>query len=619
MGLEPILTYNTTPERLAAAVLGELRSGDSLVVGGGPVSVGQMFRVAHAGTGGFYPAKSVELTRQSERADAIERSRTKLREWLAKGHVIYGVNTGYGGTGIHNKALVGEGLDRLQDVLINGLMASAKQDFLPTEFVRGAMLQRVISNAAGASGMRREVMERLLLLLNEDVVPIAPLKGSLTASGDLVPLAYIAAVLQAEDDPRVEVFFRGERMTASSATKRLGLEPIRLQPKEGLALVNGTSVAAAAGCLVGVQTLNIYLLTTVLTALAIATVRGTAQPYHPFVSEVKPHVGQSYAAQLIFNLLWSVSDRLVSKDDIRGFSKAGEHRLAQLTYPFRCASQHLAPEFDAVLSVFHSLTTEINSVSDNPLILVDGERELAVSSGNFLGSTVAREMDRLKVSIHSLVRLAHAQFKYLVRGIEHPVAKFERETIQERFIATHVIPLISHPSDNMGFQGVEIYLDALVSEMNQKVGPHSSTYLSAEKDNQAIVSMGLAAARTAYDLAADAHYCLAAHLLALCQAFDLTTLDPDVIRTHESRRENGLVENARAEELGALRPLYDFVRCECRVPTFFTSTRLHTYLEPLAHRIANLDLLAALLGPTIRVGVSGDAYDLHRTRPTFPH
>jgi phenylalanine ammonia-lyase len=616
MGLERILTYNTTPDQLAADVLAELRSCDPLVVGADPISVGQVFRVAHAGADGFLPPKPVELTREIRHVEAIERARVKLREWMAKGHVIYGVNTGYGGTGIHNKALTGEELDRLQDVLINGLMASAKQDALPSEFVRGAMLQRVVSNAMGASGIRREILERLLLLLNEDAVPVVPLKGSLTASGDLVPLAYIAAVLQGEDDPRVEVHFRGERIPARRALQALNLEPIRLQPKEGLSLVNGTSVAAAAGCLVGVQALNIYLLTTLLTALAIATVRGTAQPYHPFASEVKPYAGQSYASRLIFNLLCGVSERLVSKDDIRGFSKAGEHRLAQLTYPFRCASQHLAPEFDSILSVFHSLGVEINSVSDNPLILADGNREMLVSSGNFLGSTVAREMDRMKMSIHSLVRLAHAQFKYLVRGIEHPVAKLERETIQERFIATHVIPLMSHPSDNMGFQGVEIYLDALVSEMNQRVGPHSTTYLSAEKDNQAIVSMGLAAARTAYDLATDAHYCLAAHLLILCQAFDLTTLEPDVIRSHESRRVNGLVANARAAELGPLFPLYDFVRRECQVPTLFTSTRLHTFLEPLAQRIANLDLLSAVFEPTIQAGLASEAFDQHSS---FPH
>jgi len=609
----PSVSYQDTPHGVLADLIAESTTEQPLVVGAARLSVAQVYRIAHAGQGSALRPRKVVLTEDETVRAALDASVANLHKWLEENRVIYGVNTGYGGTGVFNKHLGGQGLQQLQEVLINGLLASAKQDMLPIPFVRAGMLVRAVSNLVGVSALRTEVIEALLTLLNEDVVPVIPLKGSLTASGDLVSLAYMTAVLQGVDDPAIEVIYQGQRIKATEARAKIGLAPIVLGPKEGLALVNGTSMAAGAACDVAVQGLNGYFLTIVLTAMANCAVRGTLQSYHPLLAEVKPHAGQEYSSRLIFNLLHSVSDELLDKHDLTGFSRAQEHRVWQLTYPFRCASQHLAPEYDILLGTLHDLTVEINSASDNPLSLADDRREMVVSGGNFLGSTVARDMDKMKLSLHSLARLVHAQFKFLVRGVEHIVSKTERETITERFIATHIIPLESHPTASMGFQGVEIYMDALLSEMNQKVGPHSTTYLSAEKDNQAIVAMGLAAARTAADLAVDLHYCLAAHLLAVCQAFDLTTLDTAVIRRHEGRRENVHVENPRSAELGLLEPVYQYVRQECGVPVLFASQRMHTYLEPLVKKIASLELISAIYENTIQRAVDDSAYDQHRT------
>ncbi len=607
-----MVTYENSPETLLGQAIRAVTTSDPLVVGDRRLSVAEVFAVAHGGHDGSIPTRQVLLSNDEAVARRVNAGIEKLREWIAQNRVIYGVNTAYGGTGVFNRRLDEQGLHRLQAVLIDGLLAGAAQDMLPLPCVRAAMLVRAVSNLIGVSGLRLEVIQRLLTLLNEDAIPVVPAKGSLTASGDLVPLAYISAVLQGRDDANVEVVLRGERMRAAVALAQLGLPPLEFGPKEALALVNGTSVAAGSACAVAVQSLNAYFLSVLLTAMANCAVRGTLQSYHPFLAEVKPHAGQIYASRLIFNLLHSVSDALVPKHDITGFSPADEHRVWQLTYPFRCASQHLAPEYDVLLGTFHDLTIEINSASDNPLILSDGRREFAVSGGNFLGSTVARDMDKLKVSLHSLARLVHAQFKYLVKGVDTIVSKTEHQTVCERFIATHLIPLASHPTDNMGFQGVEIYMDALLSDMNQKVGPHSSTYLSAEKDNQAIVSMGLAAARTAADISADLNYCLAAHLLAVCQAFDMVTLEPGVVRQHEIQRTNAVVDNARSAELGYLKPLYDFVRRTCQVPTLFCSQPIHGYLSGLVERIASLELIAAIYEPTILRALADAAYDAHR-------
>lgn len=613
-GPSPLVSYRAPPDGILAQLLSEIDTAQPFVVGRQPLSVAVVHRVAHSGTSGPFAPRPVELTDDPAAIEAIEHSIGRLHKWLEENHVVYGVNTGYGGTGVFNKHLDAEHIADLQEVLIDGLLAGAHQDCLPSAVVRASMLVRVVSNFAGVSGLRLEVMQRIVRLLNEDVVPVVPLKGSLSASGDLVPLAYMVAALLPQHDPLVEVVAKGRRMPARKALDELGMEPLRLAPKEALAMVNGTSVGAAAGCSVAVQSLNAYFLAIALTAFANVAVRGTLQSYHPFIAEVKPHAGQIYSSRLIFNLLHSVSDDLVPKDDLVGFAPSVEHRLWQLTYPFRCATQHLAPEYDTILGAFHDLEIEINSVSDNPLILADGRRDFVISGGNFLGSTIARDMDKLKVSLHSIARLVHAQFKYLVKGVERTMVQTEGETIRERFLATHIIPLSAHPSDNMGFQGVEIYMDALLSEMNQKVGPHSSTYLSAEKDNQAIVAMALAAARTAADISSDLNYCLAAHLLATCQAFDLTTLDADTVRSQEASRVNVVIDNPRAGELGLLKPLYDYVRRECQIPVLTTATRMHTFLAPLVERIANLDLLAHLNENAIVPALAASNYDEHSSK-----
>ncbi len=609
------VSYGRSPDELLAELLATLRTDRALRLGEEPLTPALVFRAAHAGSDGWYAPQNVVL---DENVPSLATNRAgieKLHTWLDEKRVVYGVNTGYGGTGVFNRGLDDEGLRRQQEVLIDGLLVHAGGPTLPTSTVRAAMLVRVVSNLLGVSALREEVMRLLLRLLQEDVVPVVPLKGSLTASGDLVPLAYIASIMQETNDDRVQVDWRGRRMNAREALDQLGLTPIRLEPKEALALVNGTSVAAGAGCLAVVQSLNVYFLSMVLTAFANCAVRGTLQSYHPFTAEVKPHAGQAYAGRLIFNLMHSVSDELLSKDDIRGFAPAHDYRVWQLTYPFRCATQHLAPEYDVLLGTFNDLGIEINAASDNPLILNDAKRQFIVSGGNFLGATIARDMDKLKVSVHSIARLVHAQFKFLIRGVEHMISATEHETVRERFIATHIIPLSSHPADNMGFQGVEIYMDALLSEMNQKVGPHSSTYLAAEKENQAIVSMGLAAARGAQEIADDTIYCLAAHLVATCQAFDLTTLPADVVGKHVSQRTNAVIENPRADELGHLRAVYDFVRRDCGIPTVFTSTRMHTYLDPLVRRIERLDLLSHVFEHSIQPALADDAYERHSRNP----
>lgn len=604
--LEQFMEYRTTPHALLERVIGDLAAREPLVLGDRPVRLGEIVQVA------LNPGeRRIVLTDKPEVLAKVDRAVKRLRVWLEEERVVYGVNTGYGATGIYSRSLTADSLSRQQQTLINGLMVGGAQEALPEPVARGAMLLRVVSCVQGVSGLRVEVMKTLLKLLNEGVTPIVPLKGSLTASGDLVPLAYIAAAIVGVPDPYVQVSWKGQRRAAHEVLAELGIEPVKLEPKEGLALVNATSVAASNAAIASVTGLNAYLLEILTAALGVCVVGGSMAPFHPFVTEVKPHAGQDYANRLIFNLLSTVSDSLLPKRDLDGYTRADDAHLCQLTYPFRCIGQHLAPEFDAILGILNDLSIEINGVSDNPLICASNGHDFAISSGNFLGATIARDMDRLKISLHSIARLAHAQFKFLVRGVERQVGRDGNRAIVEPFIAVHLIPTCTHPAEDMGFQGVEVFMDALLSEMNAKVAPHSTVYLSAERENQAIVAMGLAAARAASDIGRDLAYCLAGQLMALCQVFDLTTLDPELIQKQQQKKENARVDNPRAAELGLLRPLYDFIRVDCGVPTFFTSTRMHTYLSPVIERIENFSAMRRLLEPCLLAAWSLPAYSDH--------
>ncbi|KAF5981209.1 hypothetical protein FBULB1_4878 [Fusarium bulbicola] len=325
-----------------------------------------------------------------------------LEEYLAKGYFVYGVNTGFGGSADTRT----KDLPALQSALLQLTQAGILTDedangcalnTMPVPWVRAAMLIRCNTLLRGHSGVRPELVEALLLLLRKGMTPIVPLRGSISASGDLIPLSYIAGMLEGNPDIRV----RTTTSFALSADKTLelaGLEPITLGPKEGLGLVNGTAPSAATGCLAVHEANKILLLAQGLVAMSCEALLGNAESYHPFISSVCPHPGQVQCSATMLHFLGGSS--LVQRTEEEDKFKPG---LAQDRYALRGAPQWLGPQVEDVCAVLSQITVELNSTSDNPIIDVNcGE---VYSGANFISSSVANGMEKTRLALQMVGKL----------------------------------------------------------------------------------------------------------------------------------------------------------------------------------------------------------------------
>jgi phenylalanine ammonia-lyase len=320
----------------------------------------------------------VRLTTDADVLHRVAASYDYVTHAVATGQLLYGVTTRFGGMATGRMAP--EDVVELQQNLVWFLKAGAGRR-LPTADVRAAMLLRANSHLRGASGVRLELIRRLVIFLNAHVTPHVREFGSIGASGDLVPLASITGVLIGLD-ASCTVDFNGEHLDALMALERLGLAPLHLHPKEGLAMVNGTSVMTgiAANC--------------VYDARVLLALGGTTQPFHPFVHAQKPHPGQVWTAERMRRLL--AGSQLIRAEAAGGNSYSG-HGLVQDRYSVRCLPQFLGPIVDCITQIARQIEVEMNAATDNPLIDVD--QHLSYQSGNFLGQYVGVGMDHLRYYI----------------------------------------------------------------------------------------------------------------------------------------------------------------------------------------------------------------------------
>jgi phenylalanine ammonia-lyase len=279
---------------------------------------------------------------------------------------------------------------------------------LPLADVRAAMLLRANSHLYGASGIRLELIQRIETFLNAGVTPHVYEFGSIGASGDLVPLSYITGALIGLD-PSFTVDFDGKEMDAVTALSRLGLPKLQLQPKEGLAMMNGTSVMTgiAANCVYDAKVL--LALAMGVHALAIQGLYGTNQSFHPFIHQCKPHPGQLWTADQMFSLL---KDSSLVREELDGKHEYRGKDLIQDRYSLRCLAQFIGPIVDGVSEITKQIEVEMNSVTDNPLI--DVENQASYHGGNFLGQYVGVTMDRLRYYIGLLAKHIDVQIALLV-------------------------------------------------------------------------------------------------------------------------------------------------------------------------------------------------------------
>jgi phenylalanine ammonia-lyase len=446
----------------------------AVVLGASPVTIEDVLRVAREGA----PVRIAGGAR-SRVADG----RARLEEMLARGDRIYGVNTGVGGN--INIGLPPEKMELLQHNLMRHLSCATGQP-LPNDVVRAATLLRVVTFLTGASAVRNILVDALTELLNRGVTPVVPRYGSLGASGDLMPSAYVARVLIGLG----EAEFQGRRMPASEALAGARLAPISFAPKEGLALINGTTVMTAVAVTLWSDAGKVLRGVLSAVALAVEATQSPSLPFDAWIHERKPHPGQIAVAAFLREML-----------DGSAYSTAS---AGQACYSLRCAPQGLGPAWEALIDARPVLEREINSANDNPLI--DPDTGEMYKGGNFYGGHIARLLDTWKLDFAAMANWNNAIMAVLV---------------DDRFNGGLPANLTPEPGVNSGFKGMQLSVTSLACAVRQMAGPSSIHSLPTEQYNEDVVSLGMHSAVTSMDALECVRNQTAMLLLASAQAVDL--------------------------------------------------------------------------------------------------
>lgn len=425
-----------------------------------------------------------EIGLSVEGIDQIEASRAIVESVLEKEDPVYGISTGFGD---FSKVFISRAeREKLQRNLILS-HAAGVGDYFPEDVVRAAMLLRANSLCKGYSGIRLSTVKMLLAMLNRRVYPAVPTKGSVGASGDLAPLSHLVLVMLGEG----QAFVNGALVKGAEALAAAGLEPITLGGKEGLALINGTQVMTAVGCLVWHDAANLLKIADIAAALSLEALRGTRTAFDPRIGRARPHMGQIAAADNIMRLT-------------AGSAIIASHincPKVQDAYSLRCASQVHGASRDALRRVEDTLTVEINAATDNPLIMPNGE---VISGGNFHGQPVALVMDYMKLALAEIGNISERRLSRLLDSHLSELPPF----------------LTAYPGVDSGLMITQYTAAALVSENKVLVHPASADSIPTSANQEDHVSMGTIAARQAREILENVRNILAIECLAATQGID---------------------------------------------------------------------------------------------------
>jgi phenylalanine ammonia-lyase len=576
-------------------------SDDTVILRGRDLTIDEVARVARGGA-------RVRITSDARVEERVRRSQEYVTRLVIAGEKMYGVTTGFGGKS--NTEVSPENASELQEGLLWFLKSGAGAR-LPIADVRASMLLRANSLLCGVSGIRMDLIRRFETFLNNGLTPHVRELGSIGASGDLVPLAAIAGAIAGLDNS-FKVDVKGKEMGAIDALRSLGLEPERLEPKEGLALVNGTSVMTGIAMNAIADSRVVFALAMGAHALMFQALRGNTHALHPFIHHHKPHPGQVWVARNMFKLLkgskWTFGEK-------RGGFQHSAGSLAQDRYSLRCIPQYMGPIVDGLAVIARQVEVEANSATDNPLF--DGEGEAYYEGGNFLGQYIGIGMDQLRQYLALSAKHLDTQIAMLVapefnNGLPSSLAGNEARSV------------------NMGLKGLQLTGNSIVPELLHLGTPMSDRYLThAEQFNQNINSLGFGSANLARRAVAFSQQYTAVALLFGVQAADLRAF-----------REEGHYDG-RAGLSPATLPLYEAVCNVCRVKpgkerAFVHDDRdqsLESYIEDLAADIAAggvvpnavQDTLQALTEPGIALSSRQEdqadmnvAQNIIRGRKLFP-
>ncbi len=448
----------------------------------------------------------INLTLDQGAHDAIGKSAQVVEQVIAEDRTVYGINTGFGL--LANTRIAPQDLEVLQKSIVLS-HAAGIGEFMSDETVRLMMVLKINSLAKGYSGIRLSVIEALIELVNAQVYPCVPQKGSVGASGDLAPLAHMSTILLGEGQAR----HNGKIISGLEALTIAGIQPITLAPKEGLALLNGTQ-ASTAFALEGLFAAeDLYASATVCGAMSVEAALGSRRPFDPRIHRVRGHRAQMDAAEAYRHLL-------------ENSSEIGESHTCcekvQDPYSLRCQPQVMGACLQQIRNAADILQIEANSVSDNPLVFFeDGD---IISGGNFHAEPVAMAADNLALAIAEIGSLSERRMALLIDSALSKLPPF----------------LVDNGGVNSGFMIAQVTSAALASENKTLAHPASVDSLPTSANQEDHVSMATFAGRRLRDMAENTRGILAVEYLSATQGIDFRaplTSSPRIERAKEMLRE----------------------------------------------------------------------------------
>lgn len=447
---------------------------NTIVINGQDLTLEQVVQVAR---------QNYKVKLDDEAIKRVKASRVIVDDIVKDNKIVYGITTGFGIFSSVN--ISAEDCKKLQRNLILSHACGAGNN-LPTDAVRAIMLLRANALSKGFSGIRLETLEALIEMLNKGVHPIIPEKGSLGASGDLCPLAHMALPIIGEGMAE----FEGKVMSGAEAMKLAGIPVLELVEKEGLALINGTQVMTGIGALAVYDSIELIKISDIVSALTLEALRGITDAFDPRTHVIRPHKGQIETAENILKLV----------EGSTFVTRQGELRV-QDAYSLRCIPQVHGASKDALRYVEEKILIEINSVTDNPIVLEDGS---IISGGNFHGQPMALSFDFLGIAIAEIANISERRLERLINNQLNDLPAF----------------LVKKGGLNSGFMITQYAAASLVSENKVLAHPASVDSIPSSANQEDHVSMGTIAARKSREILENTKRVLTTELMAACQAID---------------------------------------------------------------------------------------------------